>query len=87
MTSEEFLAEHQKVVKQLLSGKLDIHRLKALAAHINVAVDSYSHCVDIILGSVKRFNRDIAQLCELRNLLLTEIKKLGVSDDSTPTET
>jgi hypothetical protein len=71
----DFLNEHQKIMGQLLAGKLDLDRMKNLRGCLDVAIDAYAECTDEFLRASKRWNDKTKQLCELRDLLTKELGK------------
>lgn len=81
MTFEDFLVEHQKLVMKLLEGKPNLERMKNLEKNLNVTIEAYCACADSYSFAAKKWNAQVKQLCELRNLLLTGIEKLGDPHD------
>lgn len=75
MLAEEFLIEHQKIVKQLLEDKPNLSRMERLLDQLNTTVAAYCECADDHRYAMDKWNKRAKGLCELRDLIAKAIGK------------
>lgn len=69
MLSDDLLIEHQKIVKQLIEGKIHLPRLEELADKLDVVINAYAEIADDHQRAMKRWNDKAKTLCEFRNVI------------------